>query len=172
MPESSASSGMNGLKASRRISSGTWLSESSTSANGYSPLNRAFSMRGRPGTKTRLKPKPVVKGGSMGPSRTRTSFFPAPSKYRAKKEKGMWTPLPGRLKISQSRRLPRPPSEIVPVPMPPSGKATSLRARPSKVRTGPGRRSSSFEYGPDWEPAVRPERLRTRRMAEPNRVLR
>ncbi len=48
------------------ISSGTWLSESSTSAKGYSPLNRAFSIRGRPGTTSRRKPKPVVKGGSSG----------------------------------------------------------------------------------------------------------
>ena len=50
MPESSASRGMNGLKASSVISSGMAPSESATSAKGYSPLKRAFSMRGRPGT--------------------------------------------------------------------------------------------------------------------------
>ena len=51
MPESSGSSGMNGLKASSRdLERAAWLSDSSIPANGYSPLKRAFSMRGRPGT--------------------------------------------------------------------------------------------------------------------------
>ena len=43
-------------------------------------------------------------------------------------------PLSGRLKISQSRNCPRPPSEIVPVPIPPKGKAIIFRFRPLKVR--------------------------------------
>ena len=48
----------------------------------------------------------------------------------ATKLKGKIRPLAGRLKISQSRNSPRPPSETVPVPIPPSGNATCIAPGP------------------------------------------
>src|SRR5260221_5457063 len=48
-------------------------------------------------------------------------------------------PLLGRLKISQSRKLPQPPSETVPVPMPPSGNAISRSDSLVNRRPGMGR---------------------------------
>src|SRR5438132_60421 len=45
-------------------------------------------------------------------------------------------PLFGRLKISQSRKLPQPPSETVPVPIPPRGNAISRSDSLVKRRAG------------------------------------
>jgi hypothetical protein len=57
----------------------------------------------------------------------------------------MSCPLAGRLKISQSRSCPRPPSETVPVPIPPSGNAISFRAAPVNRRGG----DAAPPVGPD-----------------------
>src|SRR5262249_34107484 len=63
---------------------------------------------------------PSYSTGSIGPSNARTA---APARTAKKLSRGA-KPFAGRLRTSQSRRSPRPPSDTVPVPMPPSGRAT------------------------------------------------
>lgn len=48
----------------------------------------------------------------------------------AKKVKGSQVPLSGWLEISQSRSSPRAPTDTLPVPMPPSGKAATVASGP------------------------------------------
>src|SRR6185312_4726395 len=68
----------------------------------------------------------------MRPSSTRATAGPVSvCDHNAKFVYGRSRPLRGSFHISKSRRFPRAPNEMVPVPMPPSGKAASFASGPS-----------------------------------------
>jgi hypothetical protein len=132
-PETRSSSGTNGVNASSSASTGRLESWNRTVAVGYVPTKVASSRRGSEATAHGDRPRSPTKGGRRRRSRIRAMASPPSGRVQIeKKQRGRSHPLAGRLKISQSRSWPRPPSEIVPVPMPPSGKAISLRAVPVK----------------------------------------
>src|ERR1700733_591800 len=134
--ESSTFNGIKGLNASSETETGRALSSNSNVAIGYLPTSVARSKWRRPCPDSRLYPFQPVYGVSIGPSITRNSGLPPSGlAHNAAKVNGSMRPFAGRLKISQSRSSPRPPSEIVPVPIPPRGKATCFAPAPENVRS-------------------------------------
>ncbi len=131
-------SGMNGFQAFREARTGTSASDNFTVATGYSPVNDTSRKRGRPASLSGSSPPASRKGGWSRPSSTRaTGGCPAAFAHSAKNVQAICRPLAGWFCISKSRRLPHPPKLIVPVPIPPSGKAISERFAPEKLRCGP-----------------------------------
>src|SRR5262245_52469253 len=98
-------------------------------------MNVASSRRGSDATAQGESPRSPTNGGRSRRSRMRATAA-SPSRWTqiAKKQRGRSQPFAGRLKSSQSRSWPRPPSETVPVPIPPSGNAISLSAKPVNCR--------------------------------------
>src|SRR5579859_4488379 len=109
-------------------------------ANGYDPVSTASRNRGSPSAVSRGTPSEPAKGGCGWRSITRMSGFarPPPARCIETNVNGNTPPLFGRLNISQSRKLPQPPSDTVPVPMPPSGNAISRSESFVKRRPGAG----------------------------------
>src|SRR5689334_10061401 len=79
---------------------------------------------------------------------------PPPARCIETNVNGSTPPLLGRLNISQSRKLPQPPSETVPVPMPPSGNAISRRESLVKRRPGAGPSGDGGALCPRARPAA------------------
>ncbi len=129
MPLASASAGTKGFQARSSTSSGTSGSSSITRAKGYAVAKRAARNRGRCSLGVTAPWLPCRPATGLGPSSSRHTGSP-PSGCANRARKGPTVPaLPsrgtnpfaGRFMISQSRRSPRPPSDTVPVPMPPMG---------------------------------------------------
>ena len=123
MPLDSRSVGTSGLNALSATLTGRRGIRQVDLAEGICGVERAFPETGEAGVRRSLTPGAFVLeelDRALQGAQRRSGRPAVLTRWRRTAPAGL-KPLAGRFTISQSRRSPRPPSDTVPVPMPPSG---------------------------------------------------